>query len=149
MNHQILFVCTGNYYRSRFTEILFNALAAKYGLPWRAISRGIATGLGVGNVGPISPLVLKELASLGIQTEASRRMPIQLRRSDLEESDLVVALDAAEHAPLIKRRFAQWADWIEYWNVPDLGLMSSEEAFSQIEKNVTALVQQLQATLDL
>jgi protein-tyrosine phosphatase len=28
----ILFLCTGNYYRSRFAEILFNSVAGKMGL---------------------------------------------------------------------------------------------------------------------
>ena len=149
MKHQVLFVCTGNYYRSRFAEMFFNALAAKYGLPWKAVSRGLATGLGASNVGPISPLVLAKLNRLGIPTEAQIRMPIQLKRTDLEQADLVIALDAAEHGPRLRRQFAQWADRIEYWNVPDLHLMGSEEALSQIEKNVTALVQQLQPTFPL
>ena len=36
----VLFLCTGNYYRSRFAEVLFNSLAGKMGLPWKASSRG-------------------------------------------------------------------------------------------------------------
>jgi hypothetical protein len=35
----VLFLCTGNYYRSRFAEVLFNSVAGKMGLPWRASSR--------------------------------------------------------------------------------------------------------------
>jgi protein-tyrosine-phosphatase len=38
----ILFLCTGNYYRSRFAEVLFNSVAGKMGLPWQAYSRGLA-----------------------------------------------------------------------------------------------------------
>jgi hypothetical protein len=38
----VLFLCTGNYYRSRFAEALFNSVAGKMGLPWRASSRGLA-----------------------------------------------------------------------------------------------------------
>ena len=38
----VLFLCTGNYYRSRFAEVLFNSVAGKMGLPWRASSRGLA-----------------------------------------------------------------------------------------------------------
>src|SRR5260370_39303693 len=46
----VLFLCTGNYYRSRFAEVLFNSVAAKMGLPWRASSRGLGLGRG-GNKG--------------------------------------------------------------------------------------------------
>ena len=42
---RVLFVCTGNYYRSRFAEAVFNHLAAARGLPWRAVSRGLAVHL--------------------------------------------------------------------------------------------------------
>src|SRR5947199_205561 len=38
----VLFLCTGNYYRSRFAEVLFNSVAGKMGLTWRASSRGLA-----------------------------------------------------------------------------------------------------------
>jgi hypothetical protein len=40
----VLFLCTGNYYRSRFAEALFNSVAGRMGLPWRASSRGLALG---------------------------------------------------------------------------------------------------------
>jgi protein-tyrosine-phosphatase len=38
----VLFLCTGNYYRSRFAEVLFNSVAGKLGLSWVASSRGLA-----------------------------------------------------------------------------------------------------------
>src|SRR5256885_17038856 len=50
----VLFLCTGNYYRSRFAEILFNSVAGKMGLPWQAASRGLALEPGVNNVGPMA-----------------------------------------------------------------------------------------------
>ena len=46
----VLFLCTGNYYRSRFAEILFNSVAEKMGLPWKASSRGLALERGVNNI---------------------------------------------------------------------------------------------------
>ena len=49
---RILFLCTGNYYRSRFAEIFFNWHAEQRVLAWRAESRGLA--LDASNVGPIS-----------------------------------------------------------------------------------------------
>ena len=40
---KLLFICTGNYYRSRFAEMLFNTLAREGHLQWIAESRGIAS----------------------------------------------------------------------------------------------------------
>jgi hypothetical protein len=56
-----LFLCTGNYYRSRFAEVLFNFVAGKMGLPWRASSRGLALERGVNNVGPMAVSAVKAL----------------------------------------------------------------------------------------
>jgi protein-tyrosine phosphatase len=46
MNYQkkrtVLFLCTANYYRSRFAEFYFNSIAAAAGLPWQAESRGLS-----------------------------------------------------------------------------------------------------------
>ena len=50
----VLFLCTGNYHASRFAEILFNTVAGKMGLAWRASSRGLAPERGLNNVGPIT-----------------------------------------------------------------------------------------------
>ena len=55
----VLFVCTANYYRSRFAEHLFNHLAGPAQSQWTASSRGVATELGAGNVGPISPYAVR------------------------------------------------------------------------------------------
>src|SRR5262245_31370231 len=49
--YKLLFLCTGNYYRSRFAELLFNARAATHALPWQAFSRGLAIDKGVNNIG--------------------------------------------------------------------------------------------------
>lgn len=142
MDKRLLFICTGNYYRSRFAEMLFNAQAAKLGLGWKADSRGIETS--IYNIGPIYPLVLTKLEMLGISITTKPRMPIQLNTSDLESADLVIALNRVEHVLLMRQRFSDWANKIVYWDVPDLNLMGPEEALSQIEKNVTVLVQQIQ-----
>ena len=61
----VLFLCTGNYYRSRFAEVLFNSVAARMGLPWRASSRGLALERGINNIGPMAPSAVKALESLG------------------------------------------------------------------------------------
>src|SRR5438067_2061883 len=70
-----LFLCTGNYYRSRFAEILFNHRASHLRLDWRAESRGLKIGW-LGNIGAISPDAIATLEARGIRCATVERMPI-------------------------------------------------------------------------
>jgi protein-tyrosine phosphatase len=142
MTKKVLFICTGNYYRSRFAEMLFNALASQKNLDWTADSRGLA--LGASNVGPVYPGVLSQMKSLGLPVEIETRSPIRLEMADLQSADLIVAIHESEHRPLISQHFGPWADRASYWDVPDLNLMTAKDAFSNIEKHITRLMQELQ-----
>src|ERR1700758_2384536 len=102
----VLFLCTGNYYRSRFAEILFNAVVGKMGLSWQASSRGLALERGVNNVGPMAVSAVKALEALGIRaSDAVTRLPAQVTPDDLKQADRIVALKQAEHLPLLQERF--------------------------------------------
>ena len=70
----ILFLCTGNYFRSRFAEIYFNSVAEKMGLAWRARSRGLALERGAGNVGPMAAAALQALEAIGVLPVTGSRM---------------------------------------------------------------------------
>jgi protein-tyrosine phosphatase len=127
----VLFLCTGNYYRSRFAEALFNSVAGKMGLPWWASSRGLALERGVHNVGPMAASAVKALEALGVRAgEAITRMPAQVTTDDLEGAALIVALKHGEHLPLLQERFPAWAEKVEFWHVDDapevLGLIQQE-----------------------
>ncbi len=77
----VLFLCTGNYYRSRFAEILFNSVAGKMGLTWRASSRGLALERGVNTVGPMAVSAVKALEALGVRAAEAvsrRRMGVPI-----------------------------------------------------------------------
>ena len=54
--HRVLFLCTGNYYRSRYAEEVFNYITKVEGLAWRAFSRGVAERGSPENIGPMSRL---------------------------------------------------------------------------------------------
>ena len=60
----VLFLCTGNYYRSRFAEEMFNFRAARYCPDWAAASRGLALERGAGNSGPISVFAAEALRAV-------------------------------------------------------------------------------------
>jgi protein-tyrosine phosphatase len=143
MARTVLFLCTGNYYRSRYAEALFDALAVERGLCWRADSRGIALELGAGNVGPIADRVIRRLEQQHIHVAPNNRLPLQLQEEDLREADLIIALHEAEHRPLLQRKFPAWADKVEYWQVPDLNQLPAGKAMPSIEHAVRKLILEL------
>jgi predicted translation initiation factor SUI1 len=132
----VLFLCTGNYYRSRFAEILFNSVAGKMGLPWKASSKGLALERGVNNVGPMAVAAVKALEALGVRAaEAVTRLPAQVTTDDLERAERIVALKHAEHLPLLQERFPAWVEKVEFWHVDD-----APEVLALIEQEVMGLV---------
>ncbi len=140
---RVLFLCTGNYYRSRFAEVLFNTLAAENGLNWTAFSRGLATERGIHNVGPISPHARRGLAARGLSVEEPIRFPLQLQPRDLAQADVVIALKEAEHRPLVEARFPRWASRVVYWHVDDVEQASPQESLAEMEGQVRRLVERL------
>jgi protein-tyrosine phosphatase len=136
-NHKtVLFLCTGNYYRSRFAEILFNSVAERMGLPWRASSRGLALERGANNIGPMAKAAVAALKSMGIRAdEDCSRFPAPVTTADLEAADRIVALKHAEHLPLMQERFPAWTEKVEFWHVED-----APEALAVIEKEIMGLV---------
>jgi len=116
----ILFLCTGNYYRSRFAEVVFNSVADKLGLPWQASSRGLALERSVNNVGPMAVEAITALETLGVRAaDVMTRFPAQVTSDDLERAALIVALKHAEHLLLLQERFPAWAEKVEFWHVDD------------------------------
>ncbi len=137
---RLLFLCTGNYYRSRFAELLFNHHAAEGNLPWRAFSRGLAIEMVGKDAGLISPATTYALNMKGIPLNGEIRAPIALAEQDLTSASHVVALKHAEHYPLMSSKFPHWADRIEYWHVHDIDVESPVLALPQIEKAVICLL---------
>jgi predicted translation initiation factor SUI1 len=135
----VLFLCTGNYYRSRFAEILFNSIAGKMGLPWRALSKGLALERGAKNIGPIATATIKALEACGVRdAAATSRFPAPLSNDDLATARIIVALKRDEHLPLLEERHPAWAEKVEFWQIDD-----DADALSLIEREVNGLVARL------
>ncbi len=141
--NKVLFLCTGNYYRSRFAEFYFRHVANGQNLNWTAESRGLR--LSASNVGPLSVYTIDTCRQLGICTDPLRD-PIALQRSDLEDATLTIAVKESEHRPLMRLNFPDWEDKILYWNVHDIDCATPEEALPGLKTLVDQLVIRIAAT---
>ena len=135
-----LFLCTGNYYRSRFAEELFNHSAAVLGVGWTARSRALAIERGAGNVGAVSPLALAALDVRGGPARGRDRMPIACTSADLDSADLIVALSELEHRGLMLERFPAWAERATYWQVEDIGVTPADVALALVARQIERLL---------
>lgn len=140
---KVLFLCTGNYYRSRFAEEYFNARAESERLEWQADSRALRRELIAKDNTVISAETLKALELLGITPRAASREPLVAQAQDFSDADLIIALNEREHRPAVEEHFPQWADAVDYWDVEDADLWEPPQTISRIMERVEDLIEQL------
>jgi protein-tyrosine phosphatase len=143
MTNRILFLCTGNYYRSRYAEELFNYRAKSEGLDWRATSRGLAEKCSPENIGPMSRIALEALGAKTIVPEGAARYPRPCCVADFDQAGLVIALKEAEHRPVVEQRFPEAASRVTYWHVDDVGFAHPSIALAMIDDQVDQLISTL------
>lgn len=123
---RVLFVCSGNYYRSRLAEILFNHEAAAAKLSWFAESRGLIKADDLKGVSPYVTAYLRD-EKIGTPDEKLRD-PIPIEVEDLTDSDLVIGMCRQEHQPMVEQKFMALAKTLlkagrlRYWKVYDIPL---------------------------
>ena len=137
---RILFICTANYYRSRFAEGVFNHLANRRGLDWKAFSRGL-----IPEEAPpgLSPHATNGLRLVGVAPEFFPNEKTALKDEDFEEADRVIALKQEEHEPMLRDRFPDRVSQVEFWDVSDIPHVSPPQAMLQIKENIERLLQEI------
>jgi protein-tyrosine phosphatase len=139
----ILFLCSGNYYRSRFAELIFNHLIASTTLAYRADSAGLWPDCRRYNPDDISADTVAALVARGVELPRSHRAPRDVTSVDISNAALTIALKEAEHRSIVVERFPTLLARVEFWHVHDLEDAPPSEAIPLIERNVRALIARL------
>jgi protein-tyrosine phosphatase len=142
---KVCFVCTGNYYRSRFAEATFNFMAKECGEKYVAESRGLnisAADKVAADYGELSPYTKNKMEELDIPISftSSKRQPIS--KQDLKDFDIIVVMDRSEHFSMVKSFVGEDEDMIlsaknfKYWAIKDVFDWKPEETLGAILANV-------------
>jgi protein-tyrosine phosphatase len=151
---KILFVCLGNICRSPTAEAVFRQLATERGLSGRLEID--SAGTGDWHIGqPPDPRATEAAARNGIELTGTAR---QVRPSDINEFDLVVAMDSSNHADLVAMADGAFEHIVllrepaseDSPDVPDPyfgGEDGFDEALAIIRRNCQALLDRVEAEL--
>jgi len=139
--NQVLFICTGNFYRSRYAELLFNHTARQYDIGWAGFSRGFRES---NQQAPISQHTLDRLYEKNIFPN-QLRYPIKLSASDLALAHRIILMDEHEHRPMLESGFAEWSEYVEYWNIQDIDFETPALALDRLERKIDLLIGTLES----
>ena len=70
-------------------------------------------------------------------------MPRQGVEADLQAADVIVAVDAKAHRPMVQDRFPAWKKRIRFWAVQDLGGEEGRHPIALLEQQVRDLATEL------
>jgi protein-tyrosine phosphatase len=131
---KILFVCTGNSYRSPIAE---------------ALLKKVRGDLEVESAGTQPARMIAPNAKKFLERENAlkklKRTPEGMDQKNLEEYDLIVAMKQ-NHKNEILRLYPQTEDRIEVWNIDDpiyLPYGSDEQVFGEIKRKVIELAESI------
>ena len=135
---KILFVCTANIFRSRFSEEVYNHLAANMSLSSQAFSAGLMVGHY--KTRTIYAPALRQLKLLNILPRRKDELSIHINDLDLKQFDQVICMDRNEHQPMVRKNKNLTNLNIEYWDIVDEPLVSRDISLPQCYTKVEKLV---------
>lgn len=142
----VLFICTGNYYRSRFAEEVFNHHAQKHGLNWRADSAGLRVPeTRHENPGSISHYALDAFKEYRVHSTNHNRDPKQVTEALLNAADLIIATSLVEHQSMAQERIPLFLEKITFWDVEDVEFVEPAIALKALFDRTHALLKSLRA----
>ena len=143
--HRVLFVCTANIFRSRFSEEVYNHLIVKEQISSTAFSAGLKVGAYITRT--IYKPALDELIQLRIKPLRKNDFSVHINELELSKYNRIICLDELEHKPMVQSNHKLRDMNIEYWNIVDEPKVSSDVSLPQCYERVKNLVSQLSVEL--
>ena len=122
--HKVLFVCTANIFRSRFSEEVYNHFAKKLNIPSEAFSAGLRVG--EYTTRKIYTPALQQLKYYNINPYRKDDLSIHINDLDLNVYDMIICMDEVEHRPMVEMNDQLNKINIDYWNIVDEPMVSSK-----------------------
>ncbi len=143
--HKILFVCTANIFRSRFSEEVYNHLINQIDLPSIAFSAGLQVGNYITR--RMYRPALEQLDLLQIKPMRKNELSIHIDKLKLSDYKKIICLDEKEHKPMVEANGKLKDFNIEYWDIVDEPRVSSHISLPKCYKKVEELVNQVSMEL--
>lgn len=149
---KVTFVCTGNYYRSRFAESYFNYLCDILKLNFEADSYGLAIHYAdelAEEHGEISPYSKERMEQIGIPDHYFDRDRKSLTKDAIENSDIIIAMDKEEHTEMIMEQFPSYINQFNFFEVKDVFDWEPKKTLDETQKNVEKMINEIMNEQDI
>tara|TARA_Y100000817_G_C16856198_1_gene544088 strand:- start:1752 stop:2186 length:435 start_codon:yes stop_codon:yes gene_type:complete len=143
--NKILFICTANIFRSRFSEETFNYLAKKNNLNYKAFSAGLKVGQYV--IMKMAAKTIKHLDLIGIKPVRSNERSIHVDDLNLEDYQRIICMDKIEHYPMVQSNCHLKNLKIEYWDIIDEPKVKGDVSMPYCYKRVNDLILEIKKSI--
>ena len=144
--HRVLFVCTANIFRSRFSEEVYNHLARQRNLPSKAFSAGL--NVGAYTTRKIYRPALEQLELLNIKPLRKNELSVHVDDVCLSDYKIIICMDEEEHRPMVEANHNLKHRNFQYWNIVDEPKVSSNISLPKCYRKVEKLVYQISIELN-
>ena len=142
--HRVLFVCTANIFRSRFGEEVYNHFAGKLNIPSKAFSAGLRVGDYVTR--KIYRPALEQLKYFNIDPKRRDELSVHINDLDLKDYHKIICMDEEEHRPMVEMNDQLIKVKVDYWNIVDEPMVSSQISLPLCYEKVKSLIKEVSKT---